>query len=1636
MLYGLLLVYEEDKNMASTPPAKYVLLDKVTTQVTDKFPEHIAPLVNCFITQLYSGITDYDLAHRNHSDVYGAAVNLWQAFATRSGSGPYVRVYNPEVARHGWQSPHTLVEVVCTDAPFLVDSIRMVLNRLGITSHLMLHQPMQVTRNAEGALTAIEPREQAQAGQWLETAFLIEIDRQADDSVRHALKAELQSVVNEVLQVVSDWQPMAQRLALVIDALPDSRDSQAEDEERAETRAFLNWVAEHKFTFMGYRRYRLTGEGDGQALVPELETSLGLLRNLSAAQPLKLADLSPAAREAALSSSILILTKTNHQSRVHRPSYIDYIGIKRFDAQGKVIGEDRFIGLYASNVYQLNALDIPLMGAKLRRILAHSGLVPGSHAYKSLTNILESYPRDELIQATEPELAAIGMGVLGMQERDLTRLFVRRDVFGRFFSCMVYVSKERFNTALRKKTQALLQEYFGSEEAVEYSTYFSEGVLARTHYLIRVPNNAMDIDVNRIQTNLIETARSWEDQFSEALSLNFGEAEGKRLFAKYGAAFGRSYTERIMPGSAIVDVEKLEALSDEQPLGMLFYRAQEESPDSNRVRLKLYHKTEPIHLSDVLPMLENLGLRIIGETPHQVTCNDDTYWVLDFSMSYKGEPLDLEHCQARFQQAFAQVWSKDLENDGFNRLLLASDLSGRDISVLRAYAKYMRQTGVSFSQQYIEATLARYPELAQLLFKLFELRFSLSRPLVVEQEAALQADVIQEESLHQQLVAKLDKVANLDDDRIIRRFMEMIAATVRTNFYQTAANGEPKPYISFKLAPKTISDMPQPLPMFEIFVYSPRVEGVHLRWGKVARGGLRWSDRREDFRTEVLGLVKAQQVKNTVIVPAGAKGGFVCKQLPEGDRAAFLAEGKACYRLFIRALLDVTDNIINGVVIPAKDVVRHDEDDYYLVVAADKGTATFSDIANEISAEYGHWLGDAFASGGSVGYDHKKMAITARGGWESVKRHFRELNINCQTTDFTVVGIGDMAGDVFGNGMLRSPHTCLVGAFNHLHIFIDPMPNAAATYVERERLFNTPGSNWTDFDASLLSKGGGIFERSAKSISLTPEIQRLLDTDKTSLTPTEVIHHLLLAKVDLIWNGGIGTYVKSSRESHADVGDRANDAVRVNGGELRARMVGEGGNLGCTQLGRIEFAKNGGRINADFIDNVGGVDCSDNEVNIKILLTTLVDKGELTMAHRNQLLFEMTEDVANQVLTNAYRQSQTISVTEYSGAAALKEQQHFIQWLERQGKLDRQLEYLPNDDELTERMAADRGLTRPELAILVAYAKMTLKETLNISEVTDNDFIAQLLPLSMPQSLVEQFGEALMDHPLRGEIIATRLANIMVNDMGFNFAMRLQDETGASIGDIAHSFMIAREVFGMDDLLRDIEALDNQAPAAVQLALFTQVRRTVRRATRWLLRNRDRNLSIEQAISLFKPAYTRLAQDLYQVMMESEVAGIKQAASDLTAQGVSQSVAERVAKLSSVFSSLDIAQVATEQDKAINVVAEVYFHLGVELELHWFLDQINLQAVSNQWQAQARTAFREDLDYQQRSLTAVVLKHCKASDECANMLAQWLELHEAALNRWRHLLADFKACSSHEFAQFSVALRELNLLHLHCVNAS
>ena len=1597
-----------------------VLLQNVKKLIQQKVKEQPA-LVEKFAAILYGSIASEDLIGRNDSDLYGAALSLWKTFNNQQKDGAVIRVFNPEISRHGWESKHTIVEIVVHDMPFLVDSVRMALSRQNISAHFFVHLPLQAKRSEQGSIEDFDKLGAKSKADTRQTVFHIEIDRQTDKAAIDALTDELHSVMEDVSLSVQDWQQVREKLKSVIAALPSDK---SQHQQRKDHIDFLNWLVKDNFTFLGYREYKIKPVKGDYRIEGVANTALGLMRRADA-KDLMLSELPENARHQALDDSLLILTKTNHKSRVHRPAYIDYVGVKQFNDKGEVVGEHRFIGLYSATLYNNSAADIPLLKSKLAEVMAMSEFTPGTHAYKALLNILETYPRDELIQASPDDLLDVATGVLQMQERDMTRVFMRKDTFGRFVSAMVYVPRERYNTQLRRETQQIFQQFLKTDEPVEFTTFFSESVLARTHYIIRIHDSHVELNVKEIERNLIEAARTWEDKLESALVGVYGEAKGRELARKYVNAFPRGYKEEMLPNDALVDIGKLESLNDEHTLEMLFYQPQEEKANSKAVRLNLFHKDKPIHLSDVLPMLENFGLRVIGETPYPVKSPDGAVsWILNFTMELNCELLnEFEQAQQDFQSSFAKVWAGQLEDDGFNRLILAAGLSGREAALLRAIAKYKRQIGGTFSQNYIETTFSRYPQLARLIVELFNGKFSPS--------SKVSAKAI--EKLEQQITEELEHVANLDDDRIIRRFVDIVHAILRTNYFQPDAAGLEKPYISMKIKPELIPEIPLPVPAFEIFVYSPRVEGVHLRFGKVARGGLRWSDRREDFRTEVLGLVKAQQVKNTVIVPVGAKGGFVCKQLPEtGGREAFINEGKACYRTFIRGLLDVTDNIVKGEIVPPNDVVRLDEDDPYLVVAADKGTATFSDISNSISEEYGFWMGDAFASGGSNGYDHKGMGITARGAWESVKRHFREIGIDCQSTDFTCVAIGDMAGDVFGNGMLLSKHIRLQAAFNHMHIFIDPNPDAASSYKERERMFKLTSSTWEDYDKSLISEGGGIFLRSAKSIKLTPQMKKMLGTSKATMTPTELIRACLAMPVDLIWNGGIGTYMKASDESHAEVGDRGTEALRLNGKEFKAKIFGEGGNLGATQRGRIEFAAQGGRINTDFIDNVGGVDCSDNEVNIKILLNALVASGDLTLKQRNALLVDMTDDVARLVIEDCYQQTESISISGLLGADQLKEYTRFIHTLEKDGKLNRELEFLPSDDELSDRMARGQGLTRPELSILTAYGKMVLKEQLVLPEIYENPYFKQELFAAFPEVLQKKYSAEMEQHPLKGEIIATKLANQLVNEMGPNFAQRMREETGSSVAELLLCYAMARDLLDVPTHWDALRALDNKIPASLQTKLLHQLRRTLRRATRWFLRHRNKALDIQQTLAFFKPAFKELSANLPRFMAEKEMAELDKQFKAYQEKGVPETTARYLAYLSTVFSVMDIAQVADAEQTSLALTAEIYFKLGDSLDLHWFLEQITHQPVANHWQALARASYREELDWQQRSLAAVVVRSCGGACDAEAVIASWLEEHDALLERWRMMLAEFKTTKTHEFAKFSVALRELMLLSHHC----
>ncbi|CAM5412093.1 NAD-specific glutamate dehydrogenase OS=Streptomyces glaucescens OX=1907 GN=gdhB PE=4 SV=1 [Streptomyces glaucescens] len=1328
-----------------------------------------------------------------------------------------------------------------------------------------------------------------------------------------------------------------------------------------------------------------------------------------------------------------MLTKANSRATVHRPSYLDYIGVKKFDADGNVIGERRFLGLFSSAAYTESVRRVPVIRRKVEAVLEGAGFSPNSHDGRDLLQILETYPRDELFQTPVDELRSIVTSVLYLQERRRLRLYLRQDEYGRYYSALVYLPRDRYTTGVRLRIIDILKEELGGI-SVDFTAWNTESILSRLHFVVRVPQGTeltqlSDADKERIEARLVAAARSWADGFAEALNAEFGEERAAELTRRYADAFPEGYKADHSPRSAVADLAHLERLEADQDFALSLYEPVGAGPDERR--FKIYRTGEAVSLSKVLPVLNRLGVEVMDERPYELRCADRRVaWIYDFGLrmpkAQNGATdgaYTSDDARERFQDAFAATWTGLAENDGFNALVLTAGLTWRQAMVLRAYAKYLRQAGSTFSQDYMEDTLRDNVHTTRLLVSLFEARMSPER-----QRAG--HEIV--DALLEELDAALDQVASLDEDRILRSFLTVIKATLRTNFFQKAANGRPHDYVSMKFDPQAIPDLPAPRPAFEIWVYSPRVEGVHLRFGKVARGGLRWSDRREDFRTEILGLVKAQMVKNTVIVPVGAKGGFVAKQLPDPavDRDAWMAEGIASYKTFISALLDITDNMVAGEVVPPADVVRHDEDDTYLVVAADKGTATFSDIANEVAEKYNFWLGDAFASGGSAGYDHKGMGITARGAWESVKRHFREMGTDTQSEDFTVVGIGDMSGDVFGNGMLLSEHIRLVAAFDHRHIFIDPNPDAAVSYAERRRLFELPRSSWADYDTDLISAGGGVFPRTAKAIPVNAHIREALGIEGkvTKLTPAELMKAILQAPVDLLWNGGIGTYVKASTESHADVGDKANDAIRVDGGDLRVKVVGEGGNLGLTQLGRIEFALHGGRINTDAIDNSAGVDTSDHEVNIKILLNGLVADGDMTVKQRNRLLADMTDEVGKLVLRNNYAQNTAIGNALAQSKDMLHAQQRFMKHLVRGGHLDRALEFLPTDRQIRERLAQGQGLTGPETAVLMAYTKITVAEELLHTSLPDDGYLRGLLCAYFPSALRERFGERIDSHPLRREITTTVLVNDTVNTGGTTYLHRLREETGASLEEIVRAQTAARAIFRSAPVWDAVEALDNKVEAEVQTRIRLHSRRLVERGTRWLLNNRPQPIQLAETVSFFAERVEQVWNELPKLLRGADLEWWQKIYDELTGAGVPDELATRVAGFSSAFPTLDIVSVADRMGKEPLDVAEVYYDLGDRLGIAQLMDRIIELPRADRWQSMARAAIREDLFAAHAALTADVLAVGNGSSTPEQRFKGWREKNAAILGRARTTLEEIQSSETFDLANLSVAMRTMRTL--------
>ena len=1634
----------------SATATKDDVLGGLAAELARRLPADAAPGAADLLRQCYGNAPPDELAAAGPEAVLGPVLALWELAKQRRPGEVKVRVYNPQGERDGWSSPHTAIDIVNDDMPFLVASTSGELRRQERRTHMVLHPVVGVERDDGGRLRRLLPKRQGAAESWMH----FEVDRETTGEAGLAeLAARLSDVLGKVRMVVEDWQPMVLK-AEAVEARLQREPPPLPADEVDEAREFLRWLVDNHFTFLGYRGYTLERGADGSYLRLDSGSGMGILRQVSAESEERSGTRLPDYLDSFLRQrELLIITKGSKKAEVHRPVHMDSIGIRRFDREGHVVGEDRFVGIFTTTVYSSSAQTIPVLRRKLRRIQERANFNPGSHDAKALAHVLESFPRDELFQISEDDLFRIAMGILQLGQRQRVALFLRKDEFERFMSVLVFVPRDRYTSELREKLGRILESEIGGEVAAFY-TQVGDAALARVHYILRTtPGQVREIDVKQVEAKLAAAARTWREDLREQLIATHGEEKGLQLLATWAEAFPAVYRDRFGAADALADLDVVhELLASGEEMASRLYRSADLPPE--HMRIKLYLVGRQIALTDALPMLENLGVRVEEEFAFEVRPRESgapapsgqMVWVHDFALVAKdGMGVGFETARPLVEETLSRVWRGELENGVLNRLVLAAGLQWREVALLRAYSRYLRQTGMTFSQTYIARTMVQNRELSQLLVRLFRTLFD---PVERDDFRSRAAGTLAE------IRGKLDEVQSLDEDRILRGYLTVIKETLRTNFFQRDERGGPKPYISFKLDSRSIRWLPDPKPKFEVFVYSPRMEGVHLRGGMVARGGIRWSDRREDFRTEILGLVKAQMVKNAVIVPVGAKGGFVVKKPPTtGGREAQLAEGIECYKTLIRGLLDLTDNFVResstsadvversserprnniagGEVVHPPEVVRRDGDDTYLVVAADKGTATFSDIANGVAKDHGFWLGDAFASGGSAGYDHKKMGITARGAWEAVKRHFRELGRDIQKEPFTCVGVGDMSGDVFGNGMLLSEHTRLIAAFDHRHIFVDPDPDEKRSFEERKWLFEQPRSSWADYDSKALSAGGAVFERSAKQVTVSDEAAAALGLAKKKFTPNELVQAILTANVDLLWLGGIGTFVKSSKERHGDVGDRANDAARVEAKDLRCRVVGEGANLGFTQRARVEYAlvggphKTGGKINTDAIDNSAGVDTSDHEVNIKIALNDAVARGKLTLEGRNSLLRQMTDEVAALVLRDNYLQTQAISLTESMAPELLDRHARMIRAFEKSGRLDPRIEFLPDEEEIRQRAASKRGLVRPELAVLLAYAKIALYEDLLASDVPDDPLLGGDLLRYFPSAMVEGYREEIERHRLRREIIATYITNSTINRVGPSFVFRMMESTGRSAQEVARAYAITRDAFEMRAAWAAVEALDNKVAAELQLRLLQEVRQLTEHATLWFLQRYDQELDVSKVVATFAPPLRELARELDTLQPPGPRRELRKRARDFARQGVPEKLAHQVAAMRTLQAGPDVVRLALAMEAPVTAVARVYFGIGERLGLDWLRGAPARMKVETPWQRAAIEGLLDDLSGHQVAITWQVLAEAGKKAEWREALQAWEARHAGEVERLEKLLAELRGAEALDVAMLAVADRQL-----------
>lgn len=1569
-------------------------IEKIIDLALHYSPNAKRDILTLFTRHFFDHLTKDDLIYASPEHLAQYVSSVWEFIQQFDKGSIKIRLRNESEQQSDWIAGKTVLEIIVKEMPFVVDSISSELLRLGYTPSLFLHPVFFVERNQKGELVDFpKPTDTSKGSLSIESVMLLQLNESLSQDQKEMIEKNVRRLLENVTQTVDDWQLMRKKLYSVINDMTFVPGLKMEEEEEA--RAFLQWLDQDHFTFLGYREYAYKNESDQLQTRHLSDEVLGLFKdpNFQLYEGFSNGITPPEIEALKTKPDLIVFSKGTRRSPVHRPSFLDVISIKKFSPKGEVIGDYQFIGLFTASAYHEKPELIPLCRKKTNSVIVRSGFHPKSHDGKALTHVLNSFPRDELFQISKEELYEIALGVLELMARPELALFVRRDPFGRTISCFIYVPRDRYDTALREKFLKILESAFDAKVSVFY-THISDDNLARLHVILMTPKASIPVyDLEEITERLNQAAETWQDLLRLALLGQKGDNLGRDYYRQFANAFPVSYRDKYTPDLAIIDIGICFEVLQIQKLGVNLY----ELPDANGnhvLFLKLYHLNTPIHLSNVMPMLESMGLLAISEVPFEVNLADAgvSIWIHEFCVVPQHK-LNLTRVKKKFEDSFLKLWEGGIENDNLNALVLGAEFTWQEVVILRTYTRYLRQVGLLFSHNYIEDCLVKHSGLAQKLIEIFYLYFDTAN-------ASIDQDLIREKSTF--ILKELDNVKSVDEDRIIRRFLNLLHATIRVTFFQKDTNNRIKPYLAIKLESKSIDELPLPKPLYEVFVYSPKVEAIHLRGGKIARGGIRWSDRREDFRTEILGLMKAQTIKNAIIVPVGAKGGFIVKQPNPSSEEVI-----ACYSVLIRGLLDLTDNIVDGVIVHPKDVVRRDDDDPYLVVAADKGTATFSDIANRISKEYHFWLGDAFASGGSAGYDHKKMGITARGAWESVKRHFREMGKDIACQEFTAIGVGDMAGDVFGNGMLLCNKMKLKAAFNHHAIFIDPDPDPEQSFQERKRLFDLPKSTWLDYDSKLLSKGGGIFLRSLKTIALTPEIKLLLGIEKDEMDPNELIRTILKAEVDLLWFGGIGTFIKSTQENNADVGDRNNDLLRVNAKEIRAKIIGEGANLGVTQLGRIQYALDGGRLNTDSIDNAGGVNCSDHEVNIKILLNERMRAGVLSFEERNKLLADMTDEVAELVIRDNYHQNQALSLSEAQAYDHINQYTRLIQYLEKKGFLDRNLEKLPDEETMKERRLHKKGLTRPELSVLISHAKLTLSKTLSDPKFTGDASLDVELMNYFPKKLQDLYQEQILTHSLRTEIMAMVITNNLINRAGIAFVNEKIRKTGSSAKDVVKAYLIVRHIFHLEDLWRQIEQLDGRVSCDTQLSLFGRVHRLLQRVTLWNLRYCAHPLKINENIQFFGQDIQRLTDSFDTIIDTNDREHLDNRVNEYTSKNVPVPLARTIVNLSFLNSACDIIRIAHYAKMDVLEVAPIFFAVGKRFKLNWLRQCARALDVQNQWEKIAVSSLVEEFYSHQAGITIdMILMKEKISP---NLIDEWIQEHIEAVQSINEMLKDLES---------------------------